>query len=181
MLTGITSKDPALLLNPSGMTVSENLRDGLTVSPFLTTTDSGIFVDPATQEQTPGTYVLGATATEPVETSENSQAATASQAQAQSPDGETAPEATLTVITAPSLIDGSLLQQFPSITNLTIFMNAASHNISQAVNLSIPAKSLEVTYNMITAGGLWSALFIIVIPVIFLIAGFVVWMKRRKL
>ena len=34
---------------------------------------------------------------------------------------------------------------------------------------------------MITAGGLWSALFIIVIPVIFLIAGFVVWMKRRKL
>lgn len=53
MLTGITSKDPALLLNPSGMTVSENLRDGLTVAPFLTTTDSGIFVDPATQEQTP--------------------------------------------------------------------------------------------------------------------------------
>lgn len=85
------------------------------------------------------------------------------------------------MITAPSLIDGSLLLRFPSITNLTIFMNAASHNISQAVNLSIPAKSLEVTYNMITAGGLWSALFIIVIPVIFLIAGFVVWMKRRKL
>ena len=181
MLTGITSKDPALLLNPSGMTVSENLRDGLTVAPFLTTTDSGIFVDPATQEQTPGTYVLGATATEPAVTSEDSQAATASQAQAQSQDGETTPEATLTVITAPSLIDGSLLQQFPSITNLTIFMNAASHNISQAVNLSIPAKSLEVTYNMITAGGLWSALFIIVIPVIFLIAGFVIWMKRRKL
>ncbi|MCD7907706.1 MAG: GldG family protein [Clostridium sp.] len=179
MLDKITSRDPALLSNPSGMTISQDLRDGLTVSPFLTTTDSGIFVDPATQEQVRGTYVLGATATEPAQTGESSQAATASQAQAQ--DSGQTPEATLTVITAPSLIDGSLLQQFPSITNLTIFMNAASHNISQAVNLSIPAKSLDVTYNMITAGGLWSALFIIVIPVIFLIAGFVIWMKRRKL
>ena len=122
-----------------------------------------------------------ATATEPVEAAQDTAAATESQAQAQSQGDDSGPQATLTVITAPSLIDGSLLQQFPSITNLTIFMNAASHNISQAVNLSIPAKSLDVTYNMITSGGLWSALFIIVIPVIFLIIGFVIWMKRRKL
>ena len=47
--------------------------------------------------------------------------------------------------------------------------------------LSIPSKSLDITYNMVTSAGLWSALFIIVIPVIFLIAGFVIWLKRRKL
>ena len=87
----------------------------------------------------------------------------------------------LTVITAPSMIDDSILSRFPSITNLTLFMNAATNGLPGVTPLSIPGKSLDITYNMITSGGLWSALFIIVIPVIFLIAGFVIWMKRRKL
>ena len=78
-------------------------------------------------------------------------------------------------------MDGDLLAQFPSITNLRIFMNAATYGQPDIKNISIPSKSLDVTFNVTTAGGLWSALFIIVIPVLFLIAGFVIWMKRRKL
>ena len=190
LLSGIGTDDAALLPNPSGMTISDSLRDGLSVKPFLTTSESGVLVDPETQEQTPGTYVLGAVATEPVNpdavaagsaAGQGSASAVASPAAATGSDGETAPSATLTVITAPMLVDNGLLSQFPSITNLTIFMNAATKGLPQASNLTIPSKSLDVTFNMITSGGLWSALFIIVIPVIFLIAGFVIWMKRRKL
>lgn len=188
MLSGIGTDDAALLPNPSGMTISESLRDGLSVKPFLTTSESGVLVDPETQEQVPGTYVLGAVATEPVnpDTAATDQsgagaAASPANAAATGSDADTTPKATLTVITAPTLVDNGLLSQFPSITNLTLFMNAATSGLPEASNLSIPAKSLDVTFNMITSGGLWSALFIIVIPVIFLIAGFVIWMKRRKL
>ena len=119
-------------------------------------------VDPVTQEKTQGAYVLGATATETV----NQEEGTASM---------------LTVITAPGMIDDSILSRFPSITNLPLFMNAAANGLPGVTPLSIPGKSLDITYNMITSAGLWSALFIIVIPVVFLIAGFVIWMKRRKL
>ena len=35
------------------MTISESLRDGLSVKPFLTTSESGVLVDPETQEQVP--------------------------------------------------------------------------------------------------------------------------------
>lgn len=86
-----------------------------------------------------------------------------------------------TVIAAPAFIDNDILMRFPNISNLAIFMNVVSYKLPGITNLSIPSKSLDITYNMITSGGLWSALFIIVIPVLFLIAGFVIWMKRRKL
>ena len=162
LLSGVDSKQAALAIQPSGMTIQEDLRDGLTVTPFLTTSDSGILVDPATQEKTEGTYVLAAAAVETVNEEEN----TAS---------------VFTVIAAPELISDDILTSFPNITNLTIFMNAVSYKMPGVTTLSIPSKSLDITYNMITSGGLWSALFIIVIPVVFLITGFVVWMKRRKL
>ena len=162
LLSGVDSKQAALAIQPSGMTIQEDLRDGLTVTPFLTTSDSGILVDPATQEKTEGTYVLAAAAVETVNEEED----TAS---------------VFTVIAAPELISDDILTSFPNITNLTIFMNAVSYKMPEVTTLSIPSKSLDITYNMITSGGLWSALFIIVIPVVFLITGFVVWMKRRKL
>ena len=127
------------------MTIQENPSEHITVQPFLTTSDSAFLADPLTQEKTQGAYVLGAVATETV----NEEEGTSSM---------------LTVITAPSMIDDSILSRFPSITNLTLFMNAATNGLPG-----------------VTSAGLWSALFIIVIPVIFLAAGFVIWLKRRKL
>lgn len=162
LLSGVDSSAAALLVQPAGMTIQENPSEDIAVQPFLTTSDSAFLVDPATQEKTQGTYVLGAVATETV----NEEEGTSSM---------------LTVITAPSMIDDSILSRFPSITNLTLFMNAASSGLPGVTPLSIPSKSLDITYNMVTSAGLWSALFIIVIPVIFLIAGFVIWLKRRKL
>ena len=162
LLSGVDSSAAALLVQPAGMTIQENPSEDIAVQPFLTTSDSAFLVDPATQEKTQGTYVLGAVATETV----NEEEGTSSM---------------LTVITAPSMIDDSILSRFPSITNLTLFMNAAASGLPGVTPLSIPSKSLDITYNMVTSAGLWSALFIIVIPVIFLIAGFVIWLKRRKL
>lgn len=162
ILTGVDSDEAALAIQPSGMTLQTKLRDGLTVTPFLNTSGSAIFVDPLTQVQTKGTYTLGATAVESV--NEEKDAA-----------------AVFTIITAPGLIDDNILKGFPNITNLTLFMNAVSYKMPGVTALSIPGKSLEVTHNMITSGGLWSALFIIAIPVLFLISGFLIWMKRRKL
>lgn len=162
ILTGVDSNQAALAIQPSGMTIQDKLRDGLTVTPFLNTSGSAILVDPVTQVQTKGTYTLGATAVETVNEENNTQTV-------------------FTIITAPGLIDDSILKGFPNITNLSLFMNAASYKMPGVTTLSIPSKSLEVTHNMITSGGLWSALFIIAIPVIFLIAGFLIWMKRRKL
>ena len=160
LLTGVDSGQAALAVQPSGMTIQENLREGLSVSPFLTTSDSGILVDPVTQEKTEGAYILGATAVETVNEEEDTSSV---------------------FIAAPAFIDNDILMRFPNISNLAIFMNVVSYKLPGITNLSIPSKSLDITYNMITSGGLWSALFIIVIPVIFLIAGFVIWMKRRKL
>ena len=162
LLTGVDSGQAALAVQPSGMTIQENLREGLSVSPFLTTSDSGILVDPVTQEKTEGAYILGATAVETVNEEEDT-------------------SSVFTVIAAPAFIDNDILMRFPNISNLAIFMNVVSYKLPGITNLSIPSKSLDITYNMITSGGLWSALFIIVIPVLFLIAGFVIWMKRRKL
>lgn len=162
LLSGIDSSAAALLVQPAGMTIQENPSEDIAVQPFLTTSDSAFLVDPVTQEKTQGSYVLGAVATETVNEEEGS-------------------SSMLTVITAPSMIDDSILSRFPSITNLTLFMNTATNGLSGVTPLSIPGKSLDITYNMVTSAGLWSALFIIVIPVIFLIAGFVIWLKRRKL
>lgn len=162
MLDGIDSQDAALIVQPSGMTIQQDLRDGLTVSPFLTTSDSGLLVDPVTQNRTDGTYILGATAQETVNEETNS-------------------SSVFTVITAPALINDDILMRFPSISNLAIFMNVVSYDMPGVTALTIPSKNLDITYNMITSGGLWSAVYIIVIPIIFLIAGFVIWMKRRKL
>ncbi len=47
----------------------------------------------------------------------------------------------LTVITAPSMIDDSILSRFPSITNLTLFMNAAASGLPESHRCPSPAKS----------------------------------------
>lgn len=185
LFTGIDSSESALLTYPAALSIQEDLRDGLEVTPILTTSDSGLFVDPVTQDQTEGTYVLAAVATEPTGTVSGGEASPSeAETSAEEGDSDSAapdePTTVFTVIAAPSLIDESVLTLFPNITNLSLFMNAAVNHMPGVTSLSIPAKSLETTYNMVTAGGLWSALFIIVIPLIFLIAGFIIWMKRRK-
>ena len=81
----------------------------------------------------------------------------------------------------PSLIDPGITEVFSNLTNLDIFMNAAVWNFEDVENVSIPSKSLEMTFNTISGSGTLSFIFILVIPAAVALVGFIVWMKRRKL
>mgnify|MGYP000786674121 FL=1 len=52
----------------------------------------------------------------------------------------------------------------------------------ESTSVSIPSKSLEVSYQTITDydAAFWKICTIALIPGIFLVIGFVVWIKRRK-
>ena len=57
-----------------------------------------------------------------------------------------------------------------------------TRNDDQKMNVSIPAKSLSVSYLTITerTADIWKIAVIGIVPFFFLILGFTVWMKRRK-
>lgn len=86
----------------------------------------------------------------------------------------------LTVISASTMIDSSLIGNFTGIENLNEFINIVSSYFDDVQNVSIPAKSLSVTYNTVTGSSIWNALFIIIIPIFSIVTGLVVWIRRRK-
>ena len=155
--SSFTSDDLALLINAHGMTASEPARDSIAQEVFLTTSTNGVAVDG--DSQVPGTYVLGAASYEETE-------------------GGTS---RLTCISAATLIDEYVLTSFPSVINLNIFMNALTAGFEDISNISIPAKSLEVSYNVIEGAGTLGLLFVVVIPAAVLIFGFIYWIRRRKM
>lgn len=89
-------------------------------------------------------------------------------------------DSNLTVISASTMIDSSLIGNFTGIENLNEFVNIVSSYFDDVQNVSIPAKSLSVTYNTVTGSSIWNALFIIIIPVFSIVAGLIVWIRRRK-
>lgn len=153
--SGFARDDLSLLYGAHGMTEGTPVRDTIAVDSFLTTTEQGY--SDATGET--GTYVLGAVATEEI-------------------DDETT--ARLTVFTTESVVDEEIITYNPSMINLELFVNALTAGFEDISNISIPAKSLEVTYNTFTNAGLWSMLYLAVIPLATLIGGLIYWMNRRK-
>lgn len=160
----ITSTIPddslALLTNTRGMTLTEPARDTITTTAFLSTSENGY--DVVGDNQTQGTYVLGAAAVEAVGDHQEN-------------------DARLTVVTSSSLIDASITDAFSNISNLDIFINAVTAGIQDSSSVTIPAKSLQITYNTVKNAGLWSFLFVLVVPLSVLGGGFAYWLKRRKL
>ena len=156
-MAGIDPKGTSLVIQPSALSQTENPRETVEVSPFLETSDGGMLVTESDQKN--GTYWLGAVASEPAG-QEN---------------------ARLTVISAPTLIDQNVTDSFTNLNNMDIFMNAVTANYEGVSNTSIPAKSLQVQPNVVTHGGLWSLLLILVVPLASIITGMIVWMRRRKL
>ena len=148
--------DSILLYNSRGLTLAEQGEDStLTLTAMLSTASSGMNVTESAK--TPGTYVLAASA------------------------ADSATGARLTVYGAASLIDASITDSFTNLSNLTLFLNSVTVGFDEAENISIAPVSLATTYNTVTTGGLWSILFLAVIPLGVLIAGFVRWMRRRRL
>lgn len=171
--SGLSSDSLALVLNARGMTEKEELRDGLTVEGFMTTSEDGYAVT-SSDERVQGTYLLGAVGTETV------QDATAADATASDADSTNEKEARLTVISAGTLIEQQITDSFTNLANTDVFMNAVTANFDEVENISIPAKSLEITYNTVTNPNTWGMLFIAVIPIGCIVIGLIIWIRRKR-
>lgn len=152
-----TSKELALVSGARGMKQVDTSKESLTITPFLTTSENGYAITSSGQEQ--GEYVLGATVVDQIDDEK---------------------EAKLIVTTVPSLIDESITGAFSNLMNLDIFMNAVTWYFDDVTNISIAAKSLDITYNTVANAGTWGSLFIFIIPVATIGLGFIIWLRRRK-
>lgn len=161
LANGISS-EMVLVMNSHGLIQVDAARDTITTTPFMATSENGYAVTEEAQSQ--GSYILGAVATEnvTVETEEDTL------------------ESRLTVIAASSLIDAQITDTFTTLENQTLFMNLISANFEGVKNLSIEAKSLVPEYNTVQHGGFFAILVIFILPLIVLIGGFFVWLRRRK-
>ena len=166
------SSNMVMLVNAHGLTVTDAVRDTISVTEFMTTSSQAYAVTEETQEE--GTYTLGAVAAETISSDED----------AEEDDGEESAQETkesrLTVVSSDSLIDSQLTDNLATLENLDLFMNAVTSNFEDVQNVAIEAKSLEITYNTMKHVGLTGMVVIIGIPVLVLLFGFVKWWKRRK-
>ncbi len=145
----------AMILYPLGMELVDAGNENITVDPFLSTSANGFRTTDGKQNIS-GTYVLAATAT----------------------DGSSS--GTMTVYSCVLLVSENVTAYFPNMSNNTIIMNNINLYFDGASDISIPSKSLQITYNTINSARLWAAVFIIVLPVLILAVGFVNWLRRRK-
>lgn len=157
--SGLTEDAGILMYASRGMTLSTPVRDTIETKAFLSTSKDGYSVtDESTR--TAGTYVVGALATEKIDDSIT---------------------ARLTVLGSDSLTNTDITQSFTNLDNPTLFMKCATAGFQDVSSVVIPAVNLSDPVNTVTTGWLWAILFILVLPAAALIAGFVRWMRRRRL
>ena len=201
MAEGISS-EMVLLTNTHGMNLIDPARDTITTTGFMSSSENSYAVTETSQER--GAFTLGAVAEETITESADDETDSADADSEETDTGDTeaadstddsssedtssdesadeseSKTARLTVISAGSLIDSQITDSFTQLENTQVFMNAVTSNFDGVQNLSIEAKSLEVEYNTVQHAGSLSLLVIFGIPAVVLIAGFVVWFRRRK-
>ena len=89
-------------------------------------------------------------------------------------------ESRLTVISSGYYVSDTVLNSFPSLSNSTVIMNAINANFDGKSAVTIGAKSLGLTYNSLTRTTPYALFFIVIVPVVFLAAGLVFWLRRKK-
>lgn len=90
-------------------------------------------------------------------------------------------ETRLAVFTSSTLVDASA-DSMVSGGNFQLFVNTLSWACNQENSVSVPVKSMSITYLTLTsaAGNFWSIVTIAIIPGAILIAGLCIWFSRRK-
>lgn len=175
------STEMVLLTNTHGMNLIDPERDTISTTGFMSSSDSSFAVTETSQEQ--GTFTLGAVAEETISSSTGGDADSEDTDSSDDSSDEDAAEnvtSRLTVISAGSLIDSQITDAFSQLENTQVFMNAVTANFDGVQNLSIEAKSLQTEYNTVQHAGSFGFLVIFGIPAVVLVAGFVVWFRRRK-
>ena len=184
----LTSDALILIYNAVGMVKTDPANENVTLSTVMQTGSNGYLV--TEDSQTQGQYLLGAVATQEVteetaytgEEDQQADAGTTEDTGETDADAEEQAEtkvATLCVLPA-TLIDDSILGQFSNLSNQDLFISAVTSNFDDISNISIPAKSLTTSYNLITGAGAWGMLFIAIIPLAVLGGGLVHWLRRRR-
>jgi ABC-2 type transport system permease protein len=154
---GVTAD--AIVVGARPLLLTEPLRRGAVITPFMTTSGSGLnIIDENTQND--GQFIIAASAVEEFE------------------DKGTATR--VTVIAAASLIDDSVTSAVPGSSNLDIFMNAIAENYENVSLVNIPARRFALTYNTLKNIGIWGTVFVGVVPLGFIVCGFCVWTRRRR-
>ena len=127
---------------------------------FMSSSTSGVnYYGQADEEIEEGIYYVGVVATEAV--SEDT-------------------ESRLTVISSGYYVSDMVLSNFPSLSNATVIMNAINANFNGVEAVAIGAKSMGVSYNSLTRTTPYSLFFVVIVPAVFLAAGLIFWLRRRK-
>ncbi len=149
-----------------GLEIASDIRSTVTIDPLLTTSDNAYSKIDLTsddiakgKDDISGPFVLGAAITESLD------------------DKETK----IVTVSTGYLLDDAFLStgQFG---NGELFLNAISWLEGKDSGLSIPARNVSQTYLTVTASQaiFWGTTFVIAIPIILLVTGLVIWLRRRK-
>ncbi len=149
-----------MMLYAHGMLLTDPARETIINNRFLWTSSYGFLEN---DESNLRSYAVGIQAYEDVEQE----------------DGTTK-RADLTVISCVSMFDDYIISTFPNRGNAKVFENAIAKALGSVSSIGIPAKSMTYSMNTMSNIGLWSLLFIGVIPVGIFVGGLCYWMKRRK-
>lgn len=152
-----------------GIKKSEDVRDTVTINSLLTTSDSAYAKSDLsgdtfekTEDDEEGPFDIGVSITESVDDDQTTQ---------------------IVYYTTSYLMDNQV-NQMVSGGNKKLILESLSWMCSsdESSVISIPSKSLEVSYLTLTAYDVsfWQICTIGFIPGFFLVAGFVIWFKRRK-
>lgn len=202
--TGSLSGSNSYVLMPIGQSIKtlDSKSDDITVTDMLTSTSSAYLkADPENMESLSkeendesGPFTLTAAITEAIGSGSDSEEETetetivegessASQVEAES-ETEAAEDAkeTRLVVLASSQFLTSNTDSAVSGGNTKLLTNALSWMCGQSSSISIPSKSMQLSYLTLTSANvnLWSIITIAVLPVLFLVTGGVIWLKRRK-
>lgn len=174
-ITGDLAAQGMNILMPNALALSETGAEDIAVTPLLETS-SGAYLKQVIDGQIPsadqedgdvsGQFMLAALAGKLADN-----------------DSEDAQAGELIAISSSSLIDDSITQSF-SLGNLDLFTGCLSYLTSGngVETVSIKAKSMDSDMLTVSAlqGLILGAVFVIVIPLGVILAGVIIWMRRRK-
>ena len=152
-----------------GIKKTDDVRDTVTINSLLTTSDSAyskVDVNSGTIEKTDddidGPFDLGVSITETLDDDKETQ---------------------IVYYSTSNLMD-SQTNQMVSGGNEQMIMSSLSWMCSsdETSTISVPSKNLQISYLTLTAYDVsfWKIMVMGIIPVVFLVMGFMVWLKRRK-
>ncbi len=157
----------AMIMNSGACQIMEEKVSMVSYDTFMRTSADGVLYIPGEEGEDPteqtGTFTEAIVATIVL------------------PDAITDNSATLALFACPYIIDDSVITNFPSSLNTTIFMNVLKDNLEDVTEFDILAKSLETTYVSVPNAQAIMILFIAVLPVCIFVFGLVLWIRRRKL